>query len=234
MKFVEGNLSHGQFRFEYFNEENSFIESQRHVVDCFFAFAENFIKPYGVELCFEQFDSSTELPMTNKDYQAFLLKIDNPKLSFMPIWTNTKEILVSKIDKETVMTFVLNQNTQTEQNDSKTGLSHLSFQTGLFRLPTKNEARKFYLEKENQIDSALEYECVLDEWFESPLQKVFLFPPIELNFSREKYSKAWSLLISLNWDMYSKNNDAGFQLLSQRIKLLIDNGWQLEYSGVNS
>lgn len=230
MKFVERNLSHGEFRFEYFNEEYSFIESQRHVVDCFFTFAENFIKPYGVELCFEQFDPLTELPMTKKDFQALLLKIENPKLSFMPIWTNTEEILVSKIDKETVMKFVLNQNTQTEQNDSKTGLSHLSFQTGLFRLPTKIAARKFYLERENQIDSAIEYECVSDEWFESPLQKLFLFPPIEFNFSREPYSKVWSLLISLNWDMYSPKNKAGFDLLSEKISLLIESGWICEFS----
>ncbi|ALO14053.1 hypothetical protein L21SP5_00374 [Salinivirga cyanobacteriivorans] len=227
MKFVEGNLSYGQFRFEYFNEENSFIESQRHIANSFFAFADNYIKPYAIELCFKQFDSSTELPMAKKDYHAFLLKIENPKLSFMPIWSNTQEIYVSQINRDTVFQFVLEQNVGNIQNEPLTGMSHFSFQTGLFRLPTKIDARKFYLEKENQVHTAMEYPCISDTWFEAPLNHIFLFPPIELNFSREPYSKAWSLLIVLNWNMYSHQNEDGFKLLSHKFEVLEKLGWQI-------
>jgi len=231
-KFKEGNLSNGTYRLVFINDEMGFREIQTLIVSTFFDFMDNFIKPFGIELCFERFDLENQFVLTKEKFESYLLKTHHPNIDFTPIFTNTKIIQTDKTDFDAVLNFVDIKTKTIENQNFLTGLSHLSFQTGLFRLPTKIAARKFYLEKENQIDSAIEYECVSDEWFESPMQKVFLFPPIELNFSREPYSKAWSLLISLNWDMYSKKNDAGFQLLSQKLNLLVDKGWQIEYSGV--
>lgn len=231
-KFKGGNLINGTYRLVFINDEMGFREIQTLIVSTFFDFMDNFIKPFGIELCFERFDLENQFVLTKEKFEPYLLKTHHPNIDFTPIFTNTKIIQTDKTDFDAVLNFVDIKTKTIENQNFLTGLSHLSFQTGLFRLPTKIAARKFYLEKENQIDSAIEYECVSDEWFESPMQKVFLFPPIELNFSREPYSKAWSLLISLNWDMYSKKNDAGFQLLSQKLNLLVDKGWQLEYSGV--
>ena len=230
MRFVEGNLSNGQLKFIFFNEKFSLIESQKHVVSSFFEFADNFIKPYGIELCFERFDLENQFVLTKEKFEPYLLQTHHPNIDFTLIFTNTKIIETDKTDFETVLNFVENKTKFIENQDIRTGLSHLSFQTGLFRLPTKIATRKFYLEKENQIDSVLEYECVSDEWFESPLKNPFMFPPIELNFSRDPYSKAWSLQVYLNWDMYSQKNKEGFDLLSKKINLLIKRGWVCEFS----
>jgi hypothetical protein len=230
MRYVEGNLSNGQFKLMFFNEKFSMIESQKHVVSSFFEFADNFIKTYGIELCFEKFDLENQFVLTNQAFEPYLLQTHHLKIDYTPIFSNTKIIQTDKIDLQTVLDFVESKTKTVENQNFLTGLSHLSFQSGLFRLPTKIAARKFYLEKENKIQSAYEYECVSDEWFESPLNKPFMFPPFELNFSREPYSKAWSLLISLNWDMYSPKNKTGFDLLSEKISLLIKSGWICEFS----
>ena len=225
MRFIEGNLSYGQFKFLFINEELSFIETQKHIVFSFFELANSFFMPYGVELCFEKFDPKTQLVLTKKEFEAFVLKTEHPHIDFSPIWTNSKEIISERIDIESVFAFVLKKNNENHDSETLTGLSHLSFQSGLFRLPEKNEAKMFFLEKENQIHNAIEHPCFSEEWFEAPLKKTFFFPPMELNFSREPYSKAWSLLISLNWDIYSLKNEQGFKLLSSKFELLLKNGW---------
>jgi hypothetical protein len=228
-KYKEGNLSFGEYKFLYINEEMNFVAAQKFIVSTFFNFTENLIKPYSLDLCFEQFDPETQLPLTKKDYQAFMLKIENSNVCFLPIWTKTQEIEVRKVDEETVMEFIIEKNNKNKQNDFFMGLSHLSFQAGLFRLPQRVEAKKFFLEKENQISYAFEYPCISEEWFEAPLEKTFMFPPIELNFSREPYSRAWSLSINLNWDIYSEKNEKGFGLLSEKIKLMENNGWTKKF-----
>ncbi len=229
MRFVEGNLSNGQFKFLFFNEEFSLIESQKHVISSFFKFADNFIKPYGIELCFERFDLENQFVLTKEKFEPYLLKTHRPNIDFTPIFTKTKIIQTDKIDLQTVLDFVESKTEIVEIQNFMTGLSHLSFQSGLFRLPNKLTQKKFYLEKENQVQSAYEYECVSDEWFESPLKNPFMFPPIELNFSRDPYSKAWSLQVYLNWDMYSKKNEDGFAILSEKINLLLHKGWENEF-----
>jgi hypothetical protein len=230
MRFVEGNLSNGQLKFIFFNEEFSLIESQKHVVSSFFEFADNFIKPYGIELCFERFDLENQFVLTKEKFEPYLLKTHRPNIDFTPIFTKTKIIQTDKIDLQTVLDFVESKTEIVEIQNFMTGLSHLSFQSGLFRLPKMTNEKKFYLEKENQVQTYYEYECVSDEWFESPLKNPFMFPPIELNFSRDPYSKAWSLQVYLNWDMYSQKNKEGFDLLSKKINLLIKRGWVCEFS----
>jgi hypothetical protein len=229
MRFIEGNLSNGQFKFVFFNDNFSWIESQKQIVASFFEFADNFIKPYGIELCFERFDLENQFVLTKEAFEPYLLQTHHFKIDYTPIFSNTKIIQPAKIDFETVLNFVESKTKTLENQNFLLGLSHLSFQSGLFLLPEKTTRKKFYLEKENQVHSAYEYECVSDEWFEAPLKETFMLPPIELNFDRDPYSKAWQLLISLNWDIYSQKNKNGFAILSQKIKLLLDSGWITEF-----
>lgn len=228
MRFVEGNLSNGQFKFIFFNEEFSLIETQKHIISSFFEFADNFIKPYGIELCFERYDIKNQVVLTKEEFEPYLLQTHHPNIDFTPIFTKTKMIQVDQIDFDTVLNFVDNKTKLIENQDFQKELSHLSFQSGLFRLPKMTNEKKFYLEKENQVQTAYKYECISEEWFESPLKSPFMFPPLELNFSRDPYSKAWSLQVDLNWDMYSKKNEDGFAILSKKMNLLLNKGWMAD------
>jgi len=229
MKFTEGNLNFGEFVFLFFDEKLNFIETQKHIVKSFFEFSDDFIKPYGIELCFELFYAENQLISTKTDYEAFLLKNQNQEVDFTPIWSKSKDLIFDNIDFETIIKFVLEKNNEKTENNYLKGLSHLSFQTGLFKLPEKNQLKYFLLEKENQVNKTIDYQCFSEYWFEAPLKKLFVFPPIELNFSREPYSKAWSLHINLNWDIYSKKNEIGYKILSGKIEKLINLGWEKTY-----
>lgn len=166
--------------------------------------------------------------LTKEEFEPYLLQTHHPNIDFTPIFTKTKIIQVDQIDFDTVFNFVDNKTKFNKNLDFQTGLSLLSFQAGLFRLPQITNEKKFYLEKENQVQTAYEYECVSEEWFESPLKSPFMFPPIELNFSREPYSKAWRMSISLNWDIYSPKNEDGFAILSKKMNLLLNKGWMAD------
>jgi len=97
MRFVEGNLSNGQLKLMFFNEKFSMIESQKHVVSSFFEFADNFIKPYGIELCFERFDLEDQFVLTKEKFEPYLLKTHRPNIDFTPIFTKTKIIQTDKM-----------------------------------------------------------------------------------------------------------------------------------------
>jgi hypothetical protein len=229
-KYKAGNLNFGEYKLIYVNDTLDFLTMQKVIIDSFIDFVDDFIQPYGLEFCFEYFDRRTQLSLLNSEMEAFMLKLNRPNLSFLPIWSNTQEIEIEAISKKSIHLFVLSQLIKREKEENLYGLSHLSFQTGLFRLPEPTKERSFSLELENQINNSIIYPCISDDWFESPLKTIFLFPPIELNFSREPYSKAWSLSIISNWDIYSHQNQLGFKVLCKKINLLLQKGWELEFS----
>lgn len=234
MNFVEGNLSNGEFKLLYINEEQCFIDMQNNIVTSFFEFADGLIVPYGLELCFERFDPEYHFLLSGEKAESYLLKTLHPNVDFTPIFSQTQTIETETINPRTVLDFIHQKTKQKENQNFLTALSHLSFQSGLFKLPEREPSKIFFLEKENQIGHMFEYPCISEDWFEAPLMNPFMFPPFELNFDREPYTKAWSLLISLNWDMYSRKNASGFGLLNNKISLLVSKGWIWENSNVDN
>lgn len=234
MKFVEGNLSNGELKLSYFNEELSFEEVQKQIVSSFFEFADGLIVPYGLELCFERFDRENHFLLSGEKAEPYLLKTLHPNVDFTPIFSQTQTIEIETINPATVLDFIHQKTMNQESQNSLTALSHLSFQSGLFKLPEREPSKKFFLEKENQIGHTFEYPCISEDWFEAPLMNPFMFPPFELNFDKDPYTKTWSLLISLNWDMYSRKHASGFGLLNKKISLLVRNGWVWENSSVDN